>query len=62
MSNLFSTMSHWKSGRLRLIAHAGSRRLEALPDLPTIAESGVPGYEAVNETSAPRHALNAWSG
>jgi tripartite-type tricarboxylate transporter receptor subunit TctC len=47
MSNMFSTQSHWKSGRLRLIAHAGSKRMEALPEVPTIAESGVPGYEAI---------------
>ena len=47
MSNMFSTMSHWKSGRLRLIAHAGGKRMEAMPDVPTIAESGVPGYEAI---------------
>lgn len=46
LSNMFSTMGHWKAGRLRLVAHAGPRRLEAFPDLPTIAESGVPGYEA----------------
>ena len=47
MSNMFSTQSHWKSGRLRLIAHGGSKRMEALPDVPTIAEAGVPGYEAI---------------
>ena len=47
LSNLFSTMSLWKSGRLRLIAHSGPRRIEALPDLPTISESGVPGYDAI---------------
>ena len=47
MSNLFSTMPHWKAGRLRLVAHAGSQRMEAMPDVPTIAESGVPGYEAI---------------
>jgi tripartite-type tricarboxylate transporter receptor subunit TctC len=47
MSNLFSTMTHWKAGRLRLIAHAGAQRMEAVPDVPTIAESGVPGYEAI---------------
>ena len=47
MSNMFSTMSHWKSGRLRLIAHGGSKRMEAMPEVPTIAESGVPGYEAI---------------
>ena len=47
MSNMFSTQSHWKSGRLRLIAHGGAKRMEAMPELPTIAESGVPGYEAI---------------
>lgn len=47
MSNMFSTMSHWKSGRLRLVAHAGAKRMEAMPDLPAISESGVPGYEAI---------------
>ena len=47
MSNMFSTQAHWKSGRLRLIAHAGAKRLDSMPDLPTIAESGVPGYEAI---------------
>ena len=46
MSNLFSTMVHWKSGRLRLIAHSGGKRMDSMPELPTIAESGVPGYEA----------------
>jgi tripartite-type tricarboxylate transporter receptor subunit TctC len=45
--NMFSTMGHWKAGRLRLVAHGGTKRLEAYPDLPTLSESGVPGYEAV---------------
>ncbi len=47
MSNMFSTMTHWKAGRLRLIAHAGAKRIGSMPELPTIAESGVPGYEAI---------------
>jgi tripartite-type tricarboxylate transporter receptor subunit TctC len=46
MSNLFSTMPQWKAGRLRLLAHSGAQRIGAMPELPTIAESGVPGYEA----------------
>lgn len=46
LSNMFSTQSHWKSGRLRLLAHSGARRTETMPDLPTIAEAGVPGYES----------------
>ena len=36
-----------KSGKLRLIAAGTSKRLAAFPDLPTIAESGFPGFEAV---------------
>ena len=47
-SNMFSTMGHWKAGRLRLVAHAGAKRREGIPDVPTIAESGVPGFEASN--------------
>jgi tripartite-type tricarboxylate transporter receptor subunit TctC len=46
-SNMFTTMPHWKSGRLNLIATGGLTRMEAMPDLPTIAESGVPGFEAL---------------
>ena len=46
-ANMFTTMPHWKAGRLRLIATTGTKRLEALPDVPTIAESGVPGFESL---------------
>src|SRR5436309_5916992 len=37
---------HARAGKLRLIAAATPNRIARLPDLPTIAESGVPGYEA----------------
>jgi tripartite-type tricarboxylate transporter receptor subunit TctC len=47
-SNMFSTMGHWKSGRLRLVAHGGSKRAAAFPEVPTIVESGVPGFVASN--------------
>lgn len=36
-----------KSGKLRLVAAGTAKRLAAFPDLPTIAESGFPGFEAV---------------
>ncbi|MGZ8210962.1 MAG: Bug family tripartite tricarboxylate transporter substrate binding protein [Burkholderiales bacterium] len=39
------TMPHIKSGRLRGLATTGASRAAVLPDLPTIAEAGVPGYE-----------------
>lgn len=37
-----------KSGKVKALAIAGLRRMQAFPDLPTIAESGVPGYELAN--------------
>lgn len=37
---------HARAGRLRLVAAATAQRIPRLPDLPTIAESGAPGYEA----------------
>ena len=40
-----AVISYVKSGKLRAIATSGSRRSGAMPELPTIAEAGVPGYE-----------------
>jgi tripartite-type tricarboxylate transporter receptor subunit TctC len=37
---------HIKSGRLAVLAVTGAKRSSALPNVPTIAESGVPGFEA----------------
>ena len=39
---------HVQAGKVRGIAVTGTRRAEAVPDVPTIAESGVPGYAATN--------------
>jgi tripartite-type tricarboxylate transporter receptor subunit TctC len=46
-----SIAPHVKAGRVRALAVSGARRSAAFPDLPTIAEAGVPGYE-----------VNSWSG
>jgi tripartite-type tricarboxylate transporter receptor subunit TctC len=39
-------VGHIKSGKLRPLAVTGSRRSSQLPDVPTVIESGVAGYEA----------------
>jgi tripartite-type tricarboxylate transporter receptor subunit TctC len=44
--NIPSSLPHIKAGKLRAIATTGAKRDPALPDVPTIAESGVPGYES----------------
>lgn len=45
-NNLISAVPNVQAGRLRALAVTGSTRTVALPDLPTVAEAGVPGYEA----------------
>lgn len=45
--NLSSVGSHVKSGRVRGIGVSGLKRSPTFPDMPTIAESGVPGYETL---------------
>ena len=42
-----TVMPYVQAGRLKALAVTGSKRSETLPDLPTVAESGLPGYEAV---------------
>lgn len=47
MDTVAATLAHIKSGRLRLLAVCSAKRLTVLPDTPTLAEIGYPGYEAV---------------
>lgn len=43
-----SVMPQVRAGKVRALAMTAARRSPALPDLPTVAESGVPGYEATS--------------
>jgi tripartite-type tricarboxylate transporter receptor subunit TctC len=42
-----SAMAHVRSGKLRGIAVTSTKRSALVPDVPTVAESGLPGYEMV---------------
>jgi tripartite-type tricarboxylate transporter receptor subunit TctC len=61
-------LPHVKSGRLRPIAVTGPKRIPALPDTPTIAESGLPGYSMtgwqgiVAPVSTPREVVARLNG
>jgi tripartite-type tricarboxylate transporter receptor subunit TctC len=47
MTNSMSTLlSHVRSGKLRALGVGSARRVAAAPDIPTIAEAGLPGYES----------------
>ncbi len=45
--NAASTLGYVKSGKLRALAVSSTRRVTALPDTPTLGESGLPGYNVV---------------
>src|SRR5438094_843744 len=57
------TAKPYKAGQLRILGVGAKERLAAFPELPTIAESGLPGYEAVSwfglfaPTGTPRDAV-----
>lgn len=46
-----TTISHVRAGKLKAIAITGKTRIAALADVPTVAESGVPGFEATSWTT-----------
>jgi tripartite-type tricarboxylate transporter receptor subunit TctC len=43
-AGIISALTHVRSGRLRALAVSGAARMSALPELPTVAEAGVPGF------------------
>ena len=45
-ADVAALLPHIKSGKLKALGIGSTRRFEGLPDVPTIAESGVPGFEA----------------
>jgi tripartite-type tricarboxylate transporter receptor subunit TctC len=42
-----TVLPHVKAGKLKALAVTGAKRSETLPELPTVSESGLPGYQAV---------------
>lgn len=63
-SNLFVAIGHVKAGRMRAIAVTSLKRSQANPEWPTVAESGLPGYEAgiwfgfMAPTGTPKPVIN----
>ena len=60
-SNLLTSMPHVRAGKLRAIGISSGKRSPQAPDLPSIAESGIPGFNAVpwygvlGPAALPRH-------
>jgi tripartite-type tricarboxylate transporter receptor subunit TctC len=48
MSSVPTLLSFVKSGKMRAIAVTSLKRMDDIPDVPTIAESGYPGFETVS--------------
>jgi tripartite-type tricarboxylate transporter receptor subunit TctC len=46
MSSMLATLPQVRAGRLRIIALTSAQRISVLPEVPTLSEAGVPGYEA----------------
>lgn len=47
MTTALTVLPHSRSGRVRALGVSMAKRLEVAPEVPTLAESGVPGYESV---------------
>ncbi|MEY2804393.1 MAG: hypothetical protein RL657_1729 [Pseudomonadota bacterium] len=66
-STLSTSLPHIESGKLIPLASTGAQRLSALPKIPTIAESGYPGFSATNwyafvaSAKVPKSILDRWN-
>jgi tripartite-type tricarboxylate transporter receptor subunit TctC len=62
-----TALPHIKSGKLRALATTGLKRSALMPDVPTVAEQGYPGFEAVNwyafvaPGKTPKEILDFWN-
>ena len=43
-----TAVPQWQAGKVNFIAVGAAQRMALLPEVPTVAESGLPGYEAVS--------------
>jgi tripartite-type tricarboxylate transporter receptor subunit TctC len=65
--NPLPAVPHIKSGRLRLLASTDAKRIGTMPDVPTIAESGVPGFSTngwngiIAPAGTPRSVIRAFN-
>ena len=56
IANILSGLPYARSGRMRGLAVTGARRVKAAPEIPTVMESGVPGYEVASWNGWLAHA------
>ncbi|MBI4203666.1 MAG: tripartite tricarboxylate transporter substrate binding protein [Betaproteobacteria bacterium] len=65
--SILATLPHTKSGRLRGLAVTGPKRSEAAPEMPTVGESGLPGYEVTlwygvwGPKGLPKDVVSRWN-
>jgi tripartite-type tricarboxylate transporter receptor subunit TctC len=64
MANVISALPHVRNNRLRALGVTGTKRASVAPDVPTVAEAGVPGYEVLQwygvlaPAATPREIVN----
>jgi tripartite-type tricarboxylate transporter receptor subunit TctC len=64
--SVLTALPYTRSGRLRALGVSSAKRSSAAPDIPTIAEAGVPGYEATQwfgilaPAGTPRAIVDRW--